>query len=168
MQNARLDPFFSVKGKKGSITVETIVLTVKQLRDLYENNQLNLEFYQREYVYNTKKFEKASKVLETVMFGKVLPAIVFRTNPKNDDYEIIDGQQRVMSLLKFIANEFLLNFKNSDDAFMLKGFMFKDLNSELKSLILNYEITAMKVHTEVPEIVTEIFLDLNYQPIAVT
>lgn len=162
------DDFFLVKDKKGSIRVETIPLTVKTLRNLYENNQLNLEFYQREYVYNAKKFEKASKVLETVMFGKVLPAIVVRTNPENDDYEIIDGQQRVMSILKFVANEFLLNFKDSDDACMLKGFMFKDLNSDLKSLILNYEITAMKVHTEVPEIVTEIFLDLNYQPIAVT
>ncbi len=161
------DDFFLEKRKKGSITVETIPLTVKKLRDLYENNHLNLEDYQREYAYNAKKFEKASKVLETVMFGKVLPAIVVRTNLK-DDYEIIDGQQRVMSLLKFVANEFALNFKNSDDAFMLKGFMFKDLNHELKSLILNYEITAMKVHTEFPEIVTEIFLDLNYQPIAVT
>lgn len=161
------DEFFLAKGKKGSINVETVILTVKKLRELYENNKLNLEYYQREYAYNAKKFEKASKVLETVMFGKVLPAIVFRTNIE-DSYEIIDGQQRVMSLLKFVANEFSLNFKNSDDAFMLQGFMFKDLNTDLKSLILNYEITAMKVHTEVSEIVTEIFLDLNYQPIAVT
>lgn len=59
-----------------------------------------------------------------------------------------------MSILKFVANEFSLNFKDSDDASMLKGFMFKDLDGELKSLILNYEITAMKVHTEVPETVT--------------
>ena len=162
------DEFFLAKGKKGPVTVETVLLSVKTLRDMYENNKLNLEYYQREYVYNAKRFEKASKVLETVMFGKVLPAIVFRANPNTDSSEIIDGQQRVISLLKFVANEFSLNFKDSDDAFMLKGFMFKDLNSDLKSLILNYELTAMKVHTEVPEIVTEIFLDLNYQPVAVT
>jgi hypothetical protein len=162
------DEFFKVKGQKGSINVSTVMRSVKEFRDLDENGKLRLDYYQREYVYNSKKFEKASKVIETVLFGKVLPAIIFRENDDNGSLEIIDGQQRVTSLLKFINNEYPLNFKESDDGSMLNGLMFKDFNPELKSLILNYKLTGIKVVTENQEIVAELFLDLNYQPIAVT
>jgi hypothetical protein len=162
------DKFFELKGKKGSVTIDTTTFTVRELRDKNEAGQLRLDHYQREYVYKEKKFEKASKVIETVLFGKVIPAIIVKVNEDNGSYEIIDGQQRVTSLLKFVENEFPLNLKDGDDASVLNGFMFKDMNFELKNVILNYRVTAMKVVTTNPEIVAEIFLDLNYQPIAVT
>ncbi len=168
MLENKQDEFFAIKGKKGSVTIETTAISVKELRDKNEEGKIQLENYQREYVYNEKKFAKASKVIETILFGKVLPAIIFKIHDKNGAYEIIDGQQRVTSILKFIANEFPLNLANNDDAYMLNGFYYKDLSSTIKSLILNYKLTSMKVVTSNPDIVAEIFLDLNYQPVAVT
>jgi hypothetical protein len=160
--------FFAEKGKKGAITVETTSISVNEIFEYFNQNKISLDYYQREYVYDAKNYEKASKVIETILFGKVLPAIVYRNNEGTGRFEIIDGQQRTLSIIKFIQNEFALNFKHYDDAHMLNGLKFKDFSPELKKLILHYRLTAMRIVTTVPEIVTEIFLDLNFQPVAVT
>jgi hypothetical protein len=51
---------------------------------------------------------------------------------------------------------------------MLKGYYFKDLKQELKSLVLNYALTLIKITTDDSKRVTDVFLDLNYQPVPVT
>jgi len=107
-------------------------------------------------------------VIETVLFGKILPSVIFRINPENENIEIIDGQQRITSLIKFMENEFALNFEENDSAYMLNGLKFKNLSSDLKKIIWDYKIPMIKVLVENEKTVTEIFLDLNYQPIPVS
>jgi hypothetical protein len=85
------EEFLILKGKKSPITKETEHMRVKEVRDLFEEDKLTLENYQREYVYGEKKFLKASKVIETILFGNVLPAIVYFRNDK-EKIEIVDVQ----------------------------------------------------------------------------
>jgi hypothetical protein len=51
---------------------------------------------------------------------------------------------------------------------MLKGFYYRDLQQELKTSILNYGLTFIKIITDDSKRVTDVFLDLNYQPTPVT
>jgi uncharacterized protein with ParB-like and HNH nuclease domain len=161
------EEFLIAKGKKSPITKETESMRIKEIRDKFEDEKLTLENYQREYIYGEKKFLKASKVIETILFGNILPAVVYFRND-NEQFEIVDGQQRLVSIIKYISNEYPLNFDETDDAFMLKGYYFKDLKQELKSLVLNYALTLIKITTDDSKRVTDVFLDLNYQPVPVT
>lgn len=89
--------------------------------------------YQREFVYNLKERQA---VIQTVK--KNYPLNIFYwavrnidTQDTNDkrELEIIDGQQRTLSLSEYINNQFSVD-----------GFYFKNLNLDEKQQILNYEL----------------------------
>ena len=63
--------------------------------------------YQRNYVYDVKR---ASKVIESILLDIPLPAI-FTNEEQDGSMEIIDGVQRISSIIKFI--EFTKNNKKS-------------------------------------------------------
>ncbi len=168
------EEFLELKKSKGKISVETTTFSVRELRDKHEKGEVVIEKYQREYLYSSNKYEKASKVIETILFNKILPPIVItkkdlkNSSSDGQNLEIIDGQQRVISIIKFISNEFSLKFDKDDSGYLLNGLYFKDLNPTLKMFILTYRITVMQLIVENQNIIPEIFIDLNYQPIPVT
>ena len=67
--------------------------------------------YQRNYVYGDGKKDVA--VIESILKGYPLGLIYFNvsgTNTKGEDvYEILDGQQRVTSIGRFVTNKFSIN-----------------------------------------------------------
>jgi|GEM_PF-6639412 len=168
------EEFLELKKSKGKISVDTTTFSIRELRDKHEKGEVVIEKYQREYLYSSNKYEKASKVIETILFNKILPPIVItkkdlkNSSSDGQNLEIIDGQQRVISIIKFISNEFCLNFDKDDSGYLLNGLYFKDLNPTLKMTILTYRITVMQLIVENQNIIPEIFIDLNYQPIPVT
>jgi hypothetical protein len=168
------EEFLEFKKSKGKISVDTTTFSIRELRDKHEKGEVVIEKYQREYLYSSNKYEKASKVIETILFNKILPPIVItkkdlkNSSSDGQNLEIIDGQQRVISIIKFISNEFCLNFDKDDSGYLLNGLYFKDLNPTLKMTILTYRITVMQLIVENQNIIPEIFIDLNYQPIPVT
>ena len=82
--------------------------------------------YQREFVYNDKQREA---VIDTVTKGFPLNVMYWAVRD-NGDFEIIDGQQRTISICQFI---------NSD--FSYKDRYFHNLSDDEQEKILNYELT---------------------------
>ena len=82
--------------------------------------------YQREFVYNDKQREA---VIDTVSKGFPLNVMYWSVRD-NGDFEIIDGQQRTISICQFI---------NSD--FSYKDRYFHNLNDDEQEKILDYELT---------------------------
>jgi len=72
--------------------------TLKGYLDLWKSDQLMVPEFQREYVWDQKK---ASKLIESFLLGLPVPG-VFLFKPKNSNqFQIVDGQQRIMSAIKF-------------------------------------------------------------------
>ena len=93
------------------------------------NIQLNIRPpYQREFVY---KIEQQRKVIESVTKNLPLNLIYFAKEKETAliKYELIDGQQRLMSICEYISNKFSVN-----------NFYFKNLNQESKNIILKYQL----------------------------
>ena len=90
------------------------------------NGKLNIRPpYQREFVY---KDEQRNAVIETVI--KKFPLnIMYWVKNSNDTYELLDGQQRTISICQYIDGEFSVN-----DMF------FHNLTKEEKDKILNYNL----------------------------
>jgi hypothetical protein len=112
-------------------------IKIKELVKNYEDNQeagvtgfdgkLNIRPpYQREFVYNDSQREA---VIDTITRGFPLNTIYWAVTL--DGFEIIDGQQRTVSISQY-----------TDSVFSYKGRYFHNLHEDEKDSILNYELTV--------------------------
>lgn len=110
-------------------------ITVRELVDSYQDNQeagvvgfggkLNIRPpFQREFVYNDKQREA---VIDTVT--KRFPLNTMYWAVTEDGFEIIDGQQRTVSLCQYV-----------DGVFSYKDRYFHNLQQDEKEAILNYKL----------------------------
>lgn len=85
--------------------------------------------YQREFVYDEKK---RNAVMDTVWQGFPLN-VMYWVRVGNDQYELLDGQQRTISICSFIAGEYMMPFDGN-----LLG--FNNMTIEQQNRILDYKL----------------------------
>lgn len=112
-------------------------ITIQELIEDYQDNDeagvvgfnglLNIRPpYQREFVYNDKQREA---VIDTITRGFPLNTMYWAVTV--DGFEIIDGQQRTISICQYV-----------DGVFSYKNRFFHNLHEDEQKLILNYELTV--------------------------
>lgn len=88
-------------------------ITLKGYLDQWRSGQLKIPPFQRDYVWEVKK---ASKLIESLILGLPVPG-VFLFRPKgSSELQIVDGQQRILSIIKFQDEKF-----DDKSIFRLKG-----------------------------------------------
>jgi len=106
--------------------------TIKWVKDEYEKGNLFVDdSFQRRYVWLQKH---QISLIETILMGYVIPEIYIwevGTNPETGDtkYSIVDGQQRIGAIVKYVNGDFSLNkaYLSNQDA-NYAGKKFKDLS----------------------------------------
>lgn len=112
-------------------------ITVRELTENYENkfeegvfgfnNKLNIRpAYQREFIYKPAQQEA---VMNTLIKDFPLNVFYWVKNEANDEYEVLDGQQRTMSICEYVAGNYSLDYR-----------YFTNLTKEEQDQILDYEI----------------------------
>lgn len=118
--------------------IEEIKVSIRELTKGYIDNEeggvfgfdgkLNIRPpYQREFVYNDKEREA---VIDTVLEGFPLSLLYWSVN-SDGTFEVIDGQQRTISICQYINNDFshmFLKFDNQPD--------------DIQQKILDYELSV--------------------------
>ena len=118
--------------------ITPVEIAVKDLVEKFEDNAENgvraysgkLDIrppYQREFVYNENQ---RAKVIETVFNGYPLNTMYWAKR-KDGTFEIIDGQQRTLSICQYVNNDFSFKFKT-----------FKSPQQSEKDKVLNYKLTV--------------------------
>src|SRR3982074_2992799 len=87
------------------LVTQPLDLSVQTLIEQWENKLLLLPEIQREYVWDNGK---ASRLIESLILNIPIPTLYFAENLEAK-YEIIDGHQRVRSIVRFLTNEFVLS-----------------------------------------------------------
>lgn len=116
--------------------IELKEITIKELTNGYEDNNENgvvgyngkLDIrppYQREFIY---KDEQREAVIDTVIKGFPLNVMYWAVRD-NGNFEVIDGQQRTISIAQFVEGDFA--YKNR---------FFHNLQSDEQEQILNYKL----------------------------
>lgn len=101
-------------------TIELI--TQKYLIGLEEdNNDIFIPSYQRNFVWDNKR---QAKFIESIILGIPIPYI-FTADVDNGRLEVVDGSQRLRTIVNFIDNKLTLSELEILDT--LNGFTFKDL-----------------------------------------
>jgi len=116
--------------------IELREITIREVVEWYINNQedgvvgyggkLNIRpKYQREFVYKDKQRDA---VIETVRKNFPLNVMYWVKN-EDDTYEVLDGQQRTISICEYVAGNFSLNFQ-----------YFHNLEDVEKEQVLDYRL----------------------------
>lgn len=122
-----------------------------------ENPKIILEVpFQRQFVWNVVK---SSQLIESIIMNVPIPPIYF-AEEDNDKWLVIDGLQRLTSLLNFYNNEYKL--KSLDIISELEGLKYKDLPPKAKSLLDSgmMRVNVIKKDSH-PDIKYDIFMRLN-------
>ena len=117
-------------------------IKIKDIMDGYRNSDENgvrayggrLDVrppFQREFVYDD---EKRNKVIDTLLKARPLNVMYWGIDSYGD-YELIDGQQRTISVCMFCAGQFSIRIDGENK-------YFNNLTDEQKELIKNYEFTV--------------------------
>lgn len=123
------------------MTIKQIEVTVGEIADGYVNNdeqgvrgyggQLDIRPpYQREFIYDEREQQA---VITTVLHGYPLNVMywVRRADDAECPYEVMDGQQRTLSLCEYVAGKFAYDFKN-----------FFNQPADIQRSILDYRLTV--------------------------
>lgn len=117
-------------------------VTVKELCENYKdngdggvfgyNNRLTIRpSYQREFVY---KDAQRNAVIETVRHNHPLN-VMYWSKTGDDTYEVLDGQQRTISIARYLNKDFPIKIAGNDK-------FFQNLTDSEQEQILKYEITV--------------------------
>lgn len=99
------DEDFTFPPAERRLVTQPVDLSVQTLSEQWEAKHLYLPEIQREYVWDNGK---ASRLVESLILNIPIPVLYFAETAEAK-YEIIDGHQRVRSIVRYLANEFSLS-----------------------------------------------------------
>jgi uncharacterized protein with ParB-like and HNH nuclease domain len=78
-------------------------ITLKGYEEKWDKKQLTIPKFQRNYVWDQVK---ASKLIESFLLGLPVPGVFLYKDRNTNRLAVIDGQQRILSAIRFFKNEF--------------------------------------------------------------
>jgi uncharacterized protein with ParB-like and HNH nuclease domain len=104
--------------------------TLKGYLDQKNSGQLKIPPFQREYVWDVRK---ASKLIESFLLGLPVPGVFLFKAKRSNEFQIIDGQQRIFSVIRFLDEKFdesIFRLKGVQDKY--EGMKFSDFDKEIQ------------------------------------
>jgi hypothetical protein len=157
------------KPEPSRISIDDVVRLMNKRRFLVRPS------YQRKEVINLKK---ASSIIESILLGIALPAI-FIFKREDGTSEVIDGQQRLLTLLGFIGSEYIDEKGKSQSSknykFSLRGLKilnelngekFDKLDGDLQNKIFDFPLYIVEIDQQSnPQFdPIDLFIRLNDKP----
>ena len=156
---------------------DAVTKTIEDLtEDMGRNTFLIRPAYQRQEVINIKK---ASGIIESMLLGIPLPTI-FICRRDNGICEVVDGQQRLLSILGFLGKSYKNNknqeawsiknhyklFKNITILKELGGKKYDELSDDLQGRILDFELSVVYIDEKLNKHFDpiDLFIRLNNKP----
>jgi hypothetical protein len=93
--------------------------------------------YQRNYIYASEGGKREVAVIESILKGYPIGLIYFNKVNSNN-FEVLDGQQRITSLGRFVTNKFAIKDENGNEQ-LFGGFALDKKNKILNTKLLIYE-----------------------------
>lgn len=93
--------------------------------------------YQRNYIYASDGGRREIAVIESIL--KEYPiGLIYFNKVSDDNFEVLDGQQRITSFGRFVTNKFVIKDENGNEQ-LFGGFAVDKKNKILETKLLIYE-----------------------------
>ena len=132
-----------------------------------ETKTLNISWYKENSDDESLKFDPAyqrgevwcrkgqSELIRSLLEGINIPQIILNENTNDEEYDIMDGKQRLSAIIQFINNEFPVILGE-------EKILFYDFNKKLQTNFLNTQIQTV-IYKDLPEEhQRDIFERINY------
>jgi len=139
-------------------------INIVSIAKFYEYNTLKKinynSSYTKDFIWNNKK---QKLFIDSVINKYPTPPIIFKQNNDNKTgaicFDIIDGKQRLITLIRFINNVFSIPINNIE-------YYFKDLNNtkelrEIKKDVWQYTLQTECIITNSEEFIKEIIYRIH-------
>jgi hypothetical protein len=93
--------------------------------------------YQRNYIYASDGGKREIAVIESILKGYPIGLIYFN-KISDDNFEVLDGQQRITSFGRFVTNKFVIKDESGNEQ-LFGGFAVDKKNKILETKLLIYE-----------------------------
>src|SRR2546428_5871405 len=106
--------------------------------------------------------EQSSYLIDTILNGLPFPEIYIRASTSTEGrttYEVVDGQQRIRSILEFAKND--LELSGEELSSRLIGKTFDDLSPQEKSAFWNYDVVTRELQDATDGDIRDLFRRLN-------
>ncbi len=143
------------------VVTQSYDLSINTLLEQWDDETLVIPEFQREYVWDDRR---ASRLIESLLLNIPIPVLYF-AETEDARYEVVDGHQRVRSVIRFLKNEYPLRGLRIQDEF--KGLRYHQLPLReqrfLRSRTMRAVIIAFESHANMK---FEIFERLNTGAVA--
>lgn len=137
--------------------------SVNDFIEWFDNDQLELspKFQRRSVWTDTAR----SYLMDTIVSGKPIPKVFIRQkiNPqtRKSIREVVDGQQRLRTILSFIKDGFVISKRHNKAYGGLYFSQLHEVDDEIQTQILNYEVSVdLLVNMSDPDVL-DVFSRLN-------
>lgn len=143
-----------------SVIKDTKAYSINDFINWFDNDELSLSpKYQRNAVWNNNA---KSYLMDTILRGYPIPQIFLRqiidVNTRKTTREIIDGQQRLRSIIEFTQDSYSISKSHNND---LGGKFYSDLDDDLKEAFLSFNISTEIIKLKEDSKIYEMFARLN-------
>jgi len=145
-------------------TSKPITWLISDVLNWFKSKELVInESFQRHSVWSP---QAKTLLIDSILNELPLPKIFIRTKIdaklQKSIKEIVDGQQRIRSIVEFAIDDFALNSKSE----RFKGTKYSDLSEETQEAFLGYVLTAEQLLNATDDDVIDIFARLNSYTVA--
>jgi hypothetical protein len=142
------DALAEIQTERRTVGFDTYDTTIKQLVDMVAEKAIHIApDYQRRFVWDEVR---QSQLIESIYLGIPVPNLFMATNV-DSSWDVIDGLQRITTILKFVSPQLAsvegevvpaLRLKGMEKTPSLNGARFEDMPSNLK---LNFMTRPMRL-----------------------
>jgi hypothetical protein len=147
---------FNFPPAERKVVTQSYDLSLQTLLEQWDGELLSVPEIQREYIWDNGR---GSRLIESLMLNIPVPLLYF-SETENARYEIIDGHQRVKSIVRFLKNEFALSSLGVLSEY--RGMRFHSLPEREQRFLKMRIVRAVIIsHESHPSMKFEIFERLN-------
>jgi hypothetical protein len=149
------------------IVAYNVANTIEVLKLKIDNGEIDLTpEFQRDFIWD---INRASLFIDSLIIGLPIPSIFLGKSKEDENYMVIDGQQRLKSAYYYMIGEFVIN--GEPTIFSLRGLKdrtwngntYAELDNKFKKRIRNAVIntTIIEDINSLPKVVHDLFHRLN-------
>ena len=153
----------SIPPEQRKLHTETYDFTVDTVVERLENKTVFIPEFQRKYVW---KDTQASRLIESLIIQCPIP-VIYLNQESNETLAVIDGNQRLTSIARYLKNEFTLKGLTAYPE--LEGLRFHELDPRFQRHIRNRTLRCIVILKDThPQVKFDVFERLNTGAVKLT
>ena len=145
---------YSLEDRK--VLTQSYDLSISTLFEQFDSCSIEVPKFQREYVWDNRR---ASRLIESLLLNIPIP-VLYMVEKEDSKWEVIDGQQRIRSVVRYLKNEFALSSLEVLDEY--NRLRFHQLPSKIQRHLKTRMMRAVLISAESsPDMKFEVFERLN-------